>query len=136
MGNLLDEVGARLINQNVGVAGTTASWSVFKGYEPATPAQVITLFETGGFPNQPHEGNLLDLPTFQVRVRGSTYGYAAARAKLAAARTALEGMTAGTFSGRYYCQVTAQSEPISLGQDESHRPRLVMNFTALRSRSS
>jgi hypothetical protein len=133
---LLDEVAARLISQSVGVSGTTAAWTVFKGYEPALPDKVITVFETGGLPNQGHEGNVLDLPTFQVRVRGDAFGYSTARTKIAAARTALEGMTAGTFSGRYYCQVTANSEPISLGQDASHRPELVMNFTALRSRSS
>ena len=133
---LLDEVAARLISQAVGVQGTTASWSVFKGYEPPTPAQAITLFETGGFPNQPHEGQMLDVPTFQVRVRGAntSTGYPAARTKIAAARTALEAMT-GTFSGRYYCQVVAQNEPISLGQDATNRPILVQNFTAHRSRT-
>jgi hypothetical protein len=132
---LLDEIAARLIQQSVGIQGTTASWTVFKDHEPESPDQVFTLFETQGLPNQPHEGNLLDFPRFQVRVRGTSYGYAAARTKLAAARTAIEGMT-GVFSGRYYCQVTADGEPSSLGQDQNHRPRIVMNFTALRSRSS
>lgn len=132
---LLDEVAARLISQSVGVTGTTASWAVYKGHEPELPDKVISIFETGGLPNQPHEGEMLDLPTFQVRVRGDSYGYSTARSKLGAARTALEGMTAGTFSGRYYCQVTANGEPISLGQDGSHRPIVVMNFTALRSRT-
>jgi hypothetical protein len=139
MANLLDEIAARLIQQSVGVQGSTADWCVHKGHEPEAPDAVFTLFETGGLPNQPHDGNLLDLPTFQVRVRGgqTSTGYPAARAKIAAARTALEGMSASTYgvSHRYYCQVTANSEPISLGHDESHRPRLVMNFTALRSRN-
>ena len=53
-------------------------------------------------------------------MRADAYGYSTGRAKLAAARTALEGMTAASFSGRYYCQVVAHSEPISLGQDETH----------------
>lgn len=137
---LLEEVAARLISQGVGVVGTTAPWVVFKGWEPETPDQVLTLYETGGLPNQPRDDALtgaLDQPSFQLRIRGgqTSTGYPAARTKLAAARTALEGMSPGTFSGRYYCQVTANSEPISLGHDESHRPRLVLNFTALRSRS-
>ena len=133
---LLDEIATRLIGQGVGVVGTTASWSVFKGREQPKPDQCITLFETGGNANQPHEGNMLDAPTFQVRIRGgtTTTGYPAARTKMAAARTALEGMT-GTFSGRYYCQVVANSEPNSLGADDNNRPLLVMNFTALRSRT-
>lgn len=121
----------------MGVQGSTASWVVFKGWEPEAPDQIITIFETGGNPNQGHEGNMLDKPTFQVRIRGAqtSTGYVAARTKIAAARTALEGMAAGTFNNRYYCQVVANSEPISLGHDQSHRPRLVMNFTALRSRT-
>jgi len=137
MANLLDEIAARLIGQAVGVTGTTASWVVYKGWEPETPDQVFSLFETGGLANQSHDGDLLDVPTFQIRVRGASTstGYPAARTKIAAARTALEGMTAGTFSGRYYCSVVANSEPLSLGHDASHRPRLVVNFTALRSRA-
>ena len=133
---LLDEIAARLITQGVGVTGTEASWVVFKGREQPKPDQTITLLETGGNPNQPHEGEMLDFPTFQVRVRGatSTTGYPAARTKLAAARTALEGMT-GTFSGRYYCQVTANGEALILGYDENNRPIVVMYFTALRSRT-
>ena len=140
---LLDEMARQLIAQAVGVAGTTASWSVFKGWEPETPDQSISIFETGGRENQPHDDSLygmLDFPTFQVRVRGAgqdfSTGYPAARAKIAAARTALERLSPGTVLGRYYCQVTANGEPISLGHDASHRPRFTLNFTALRSRSS
>jgi len=133
---LLEEIAARLINQGVGVQGSSASWSVFKGWEPEIPDQCISIFETGGLPNQPHEGDLLDRPTFQIRIRGAntSTGYPTVRAKIAAARTALEAMT-GNFSNRYYCQVVAQSEPLSLGHDATHRPRLVINFTALRSRN-
>lgn len=132
---LLDEIAARLVSQSVGVQGSTASWTVYKGREPPTPDQVITVFETGGLPNQGRD-DTLDFPTFQVRVRGigtTSTGYPAARTKLAAARVALESMNAATFSGRYYCTVTAHGEVISLGADESNRPRLVMNFTAMRS---
>jgi len=134
---LLEEIAARLISQGVGIQGSTASWSVFKGWEPEIPDQCISIYETGGNPNQPHDGDLLDVPTFQLRVRGAntSTGYPAARTKIAAARTAIEGMTAGLFSNRYYCQVTANHEALSLGHDATHRPRLVINFTALRSRN-
>lgn len=98
------------------------------------PDRAIGIFETGGFANDGHESALIDRPTFQVRVRGPQGGYSTARAKIAAARTALEvGNT--TLSGRRYVHIVAQSEPASLGSDENGRPELVINFTALRSRT-
>ena len=131
---LLDEIATRLQSQGVGTTASTASWFVAKGFLPPTPDKCIALFETGGLPNDPHEAALVDRPTFQVRVRGDAYGYSTGRAKLGAARTALEvGNT--TLSGRRFIHVVAQGEPVSLGQDENNRPSLVMNFTALRSRT-
>ena len=65
---LLDEMARQLIAQAVGVQGTTAAWSVFKGWEPETPDQTITLYETGGLPNQPRDDTFtgaLDFPSFQ-----------------------------------------------------------------------
>lgn len=132
---LLDEIAARLKTQGVGTTASTASWFVAKGFLPPTPDRVIALFETGGFPNDPHESALIDRPTFQVRVRGNAYGYSTARTKIGAARTALE-VGNSTLSGRRYIHIVAQSEPVSLGQDENNRPSLVVNFTALRSRTS
>jgi len=98
------------------------------------PDRAIGVFETGGFPNDPHESALIDRPTFQVRVRGPKGGYSTARAKIAAARTALE-IGNSTLSGRRYVHIVAQGEPVSLGMDENQRPELVLNFTALRSRT-
>jgi len=131
---LLDEIGTRLTGQGVASTASTASWFLAKGFLPPTPDKVIALFETGGFPNDGHESALIDRPTFQVRVRGDAFGYSTARTKSAAARTALEIGNA-SLSGRYYVHVVAQGEPVSLGQDENNRPSVVMNFTALRSRT-
>jgi len=131
---LLDEISARLIAQGVGVAGSTASWVVKKGWMAPAPDKAIGIFETGGFPNDPHESALIDRPTFQVRVRAPKGGYSTARTKIAAARTALE-VGNSTLSNRRYIQIVAQGEPVSLGMDQNQRPELVMNFTALRSRT-
>lgn len=131
---LLDEVSARLIAQGVGVTGSTANWVVKKGWMAPQPDRAIAVFETGGFPNDPHESALIDRPTFQVRVRGPKGGYSTARTKIGAARTALEvGNT--TLSSWRYIHIVAQGEPVSLGMDQNQRPELVMNFTALRSRT-
>ena len=131
---LLDEISARLIAQGVGVAGSTANWVVKKGWMAPAPDRAIGIFETGGFPNDGHESALIDRPTFQIRVRAPKGGYSTARAKIAAARTALEvGNT--TLSGRRYVHIVAQSEPSFLGYDDNQRPELILNFTALRSRT-
>lgn len=131
---LLDEVSARLIAQSVGVAGSTANWVVKKGWMPPAPDRAIGIFETGGLANDGHESALIDRPTFQVRVRGPKGGYSTARTKIAAARTALE-IGNSTLGGRRYVHIVAQSEPSFMGYDENQRPELVLNFTALRSRT-
>lgn len=131
---LLDEIAARLIAQSVGVSGSTANWAVKKGWWSPSPDRAIAVFETGGKPNDQGQG-LIDRPTFQVRVRGPKGGASTARTKMAAVRTALEGGPL-TLSSRYYVQITADTEPISLGSDTNQRPEYVMNFTALRSRTT
>ena len=131
---LLDEIATRLQGQGVGTTGSTQSWFVAKGFLPPTPDKCIALFETGGFPNDAHESALIDRPTFQVRVRSDAFGYSTGRTKIGAARTALE-IGNSTLSGRRYVHIVAQSEPVSLGVDDNNRPALVMNFTALRSRT-
>ena len=131
---LLDEMSTRLIAQSVGVTGSTANWVVKKAWMPPSPDRAIGIFETGGQPNDRGQG-LIDRPTFQVRVRGPKGGYSTARAKIAAARTALETGPL-TLQGRYYVQIAANGEPIFLGYDENSRPEIVMNFTAHRSRTT
>ena len=133
---LLDEISTYLVSQGVGVAGSTASWTVFKGIEPNTPEKCITLFETGGLENEGHHDTPVDRPTFQVRVRADSYGYSTARVKLGAARTALENIGNITLSSWKYVHVQAIGEAASLGYDENQLPRLVLNFRAIRSRTS
>ena len=54
---LLDEIRSHLIAQGVGVTGSTASWSVTMGQSVDRPAQLLTVFETGGLPDELHESN-------------------------------------------------------------------------------
>ena len=133
---LLDEIGTYLAAQGVATTGSTSNWRIGKGFEPDRPDKCITLFETGGDPNDMHQSGLIDRPTFQVRVRADNYGYSTARVKIEAARTALQAIGGSTLSGRRYINCLAIGEPLSLGYDEQQRPRLVMNFRALRSRTS
>ena len=134
---ILDELATYLQSQGVASTSQTANWAVFKGYEPSSgPHKCLTLFETGGDQNEQHISTPIDRPTFQVRVRSDDFGYSTGRAKMSAARTALELIGNSTLSGRRFVHVVAMSEPISLGVDENSRPRWVMNFRAIRSRTS
>lgn len=133
---LLDEIAAKLIADAVGVVGSTANWVVKKGRLFPSPDRQIVLTETGGLPNEGHKDNPLDRPTFQVRVRGPKGGYSTARTKMEAVRTSLHSVFNTSLSGRYYTHILAQSEPMGLPEDENGRPALVLNFLALRSRTT
>lgn len=135
---ILDEIATYLTGQGVASTGSTASWAIFKGFEPDTPHNCLSIFETGGDPNDQHEATPIDRPTFQLRVRATDHGYSTGRAKIAAARTALEAIGPATTGagGWYYVQVMAMSEPVALGIDENQRPRWVQNYRAIRSRTS
>lgn len=131
---LLDEVATYLIAQGVGSSGST--WGIYKGFLPPSPDKVIGLFETGGFPNDGRGDSSVDRPTFQVMVRGDAFGYSTARSKIGGARVSLETVGNSNMGGRRYLHCVAQQEALFIGPDENSRPRLVMNFTALRSRTS
>ena len=132
---ILDELATYLQGQGVASTSQSASWAVFKGFEPDTPDKCISLFETGGNPNEQNVNTPVDRPTFQLRVRADDYGYSTGRAKIGAARTALELIGNSTLSSWRYVHVVAMSEPVSLGLDENQRPRWVQNYSAIRSRT-
>lgn len=140
---LLGEIANYLVSQGVAVAGSTASWSLGLGYEPASPDAVITVTETGGFPQQEMSTQPLERPTFQVRVRGpinlaGSSAYSQARSKLNQIMTTLEGFgnkKIGTVPW-YYLHIRRQGEPLSLGFDNTNRPTVAVNFAAIRSRTS
>ena len=62
-----------------GVAGGATGWGLMIGRMPASPDQVVGLFETAGRP--PETKYPVRMPNLQVRVRARKGGYADARAK-------------------------------------------------------
>jgi len=64
------------------IAGLTLGDNVFVGAEPDSPADVVTVYDTGGFaPRQTVDGsNFIRRQTIQVRVRNASFaiGYALA----------------------------------------------------------
>lgn len=140
---LLPELANYLLGQGVTAAGSTASWVLAQGYEPADPDAVITLIETGGFPQQELSTFALERPTFQVRVRGpknlaGSSAYNQARTKIGQVLTTLETVMNKRIGNPswYYVHIRRQGEPLSLGFDNTNRPTIAVNFAAIRSRTS
>lgn len=141
---LLAEVANYLVAQGVGPTGSTADYSIGIGYEPPSPDRFIALVETGGLPNEGLSTGTVDRATFQVRVRGPSWGtlaagsYTTARAKIETVRSTLEGVlnkTIGNPAWRYL-HIKSFAPPLDQGRDVNDRPNLTMNFWAYRSRTS
>jgi hypothetical protein len=138
---LVDEIASFLVTQGIATAGSTASWCVAKQYEPASPDRVFTVVETGGFPNEGLSTGTVDRPTFQLRARGPVAGNttpsaSTARVKIETARTALEAQLNTAVGGWQYLHIKANHPAMYLGRDNTMRDTVVINFTALRSRTS
>lgn len=126
-----------------GIIGGATGWTEAAGYLPPDPDQIIAVFETPGLvPEVVKTGSVeqaYDNPGFQVRGRGAEFGYDALRQKMGQVFRTLHGSALGPTTGDpLYVIVTAlQSGPLPLGLDEqSSRPGLVWNFTAMRERES
>lgn len=132
---LADEIGAQLTAAGVAsTAGTstTAAWPLRYELQPS-PSRMVAVIPSGGFQQEPRID--LDRPTFRVIVRGSTDDGLALRTQVTAVNNALN-LTDGTFNGWTYVDVQRQGDALYLGRDENQRPAFMLNFLALRSRSS
>lgn len=129
--SLLDELGARLVAQGVGVLGTT----IFSGSAAILPVgngPYLVLVETGGSgPARTQNDTATQRPTAQISARASTM--AAARTKLKAAYDALggaNGLWNISLSGTMYLSITARQEPTDIGLDGAGRAMVAFNVDA------
>lgn len=88
--------------------------NLFIGSEPPAPDQVVTIYDTGGYPGAANYD--LRRPAAQVRVRSNNYrdGWVLANAVL----NALHGKHEETWNGTRYLQILAASDVLYLGKDE------------------
>lgn len=128
--SILDDIGTHLTTNSV-VGGATG-WTLFKSYQPASPDKTITIYETGGPEPDQTPGTGHDFPTFQVRGRGTEFGYEALRTKM---QEIFNTLNNASVSGYVYI-LALDSGPVSLGYDkDGNRPQLVWNFKAMKIRS-
>ncbi len=125
-----------------GIIGGATGWTRGAAYLPPDPDQIIAVFETTGLvPEVVKTGSTeqsYDNPGFQVRGRGTEFGYEALRIKMGQVYRTLHGSALGPASGDpMYVIVTAvQSGPLPIGLDDESRPGLTWNFIAMRERES
>lgn len=115
----------------------TAAWPVYASSEPDQPDAVITVYDTAGRDQGRlnSDGDALDQPGVQVRVRAGTY--AAGYAKASAVRAAVLGVydrTVAMGDARYLVHaLTRVGQVIALGRDvpsASGRKAFTLNATA------
>ena len=118
-----------LVTDGVGVFGGGGVWSIYIGTEPATPDQVITLYDTGG--TDPNPRLLLDFQTFQVRIRGLTGDYQITYEKAEEVRDSLLALPAQVINTTRYDGVWQVGDIAFIGPTET-RPTFISNWRVIR----
>lgn len=117
----------------IGVVGGSADWAIFVSDEPASPANCITIYDTGGAPLSPDER----LWQHQIQVRVRAIAYAAGYDKMSAIRDWLAATNKGVIvGGSHYVGYWVQSDIASIGKDQQNKHILVCNFRLSREPST
>lgn len=103
--------------------------------EPSSPDQVVTVFDTGGFPPEVLIGTDsrgMEKPTIQIRVRGNKKAYNLTYDLAEDIKDALHTLTNTTINGTKYVAIWLESDILFLGYDENDRPIFTLNFLLYR----
>jgi hypothetical protein len=100
---------------NSQIAGLTTGSNLFVGSEPTTPADVVTVYDTGGYsPDQTLAGNMFGRrPTVQIRIRNAAY--VAGNTQAETIRDTLESVVHQALGSDYYGIFTV-SDIVHLGK--------------------
>ncbi len=118
-----------LAGVGVGVFGSDDQWSINVNAEPESPADAVTLYDTGGGGQDTDE---LDIsrPSLQVRVRGTSYSDVFAKHE--EIKTALvDDSSSATIEGFRVIDILMTSNIATLGRDDQNRHVLVANYQAV-----
>lgn len=120
----IDDIADFLEDNSIGTVGT----DIFVGQQPDSPANCVTVLDTGG--QRPDIDLPTKRPTFQVLVRNTNYANGAA--KLLAIRNLLHNKYNATLvgGGNYFYSINAISEGGHIGQDDIGNDEFSMNFEA------
>lgn len=115
------DVADHLDDLDLGIVGST----IFVAEEPATPNNVITVYDTGGSGDVYQDIELFQ-PTIQVRVRNLSYpvGYSL----IEDIRDSLVLPEAFEINSHHYIGAWLQGDIFSLGKDQNNRYIFTVNF--------
>jgi hypothetical protein len=132
---ILDEIGAFLEAEGVGIIGQTLFLGSMPQDEPGTGSQdaVMAVIEIPGQTRVAmHDLAKYERPYLQIATRGAPYGYPAARLKAQEAWDALDGVANTALSGATYLLIEALQSPYFLRTDDLNRPYLIFNCRCAR----
>ena len=114
------------------ILGLTFATDLFVGFEPDSPDDVVTVFDTTGFsPEQDFDGGVAYFyPSVQVRVRNRSYTEAGRIMNLI--KGILHGKQQETWNGTLYTTIYCTGEPALLVWDSSKRAVWVCTFNLQR----
>lgn len=120
---LLEAIKSHLVF--AGVVNT--GWDCFIGFCPDSQDSVISLHQTGGYPDETHQGETVK-STFQVRVRSGPLDYAGCQEKWWEMFRALHNADLASQGIRL---VLAESSGPLEYYDSKDRPNMTANFVAV-----
>lgn len=123
------ELALYLESQGVGVFGGNTDWSLHVSREPASPDNVITLYDTPGSAPANY-GIQLRQPSIQVRVRAANY--AAGMTKQEEIFSLLNQIQTEEIGGSIYLGVYLTTDFQSIGRDDNDRHLLTANYQVQR----
>lgn len=132
---LLDEIGAYLEAEGIGIIGQTLFLGSMPQDEPGIGSQdaVMALIEIPGQPRiASHDLTKYELPYLQVATRGTPYGYPTARQKAQDAWNTLDGLANTSLSGVTYLLIEALQSPFFLRSDDLNRPMIIFSIRCAR----
>jgi hypothetical protein len=128
-----------MLEYYLGESGTelelNSDFSLFEisvGREPDEPIEMISIFQTVGFPPQLtlNRSEVYESPSVQLRVRAYNYlkGYDQAQV----IKDTLHGRANETWNDSEYTLIQCQNGPHLLDFDKNQRPRFIINFNLQR----
>jgi len=112
--------------------GLVLGQNLFIGFEPDSPANCTTIYDTPGFKPETEleKGRDIYKPSIQVKVRNN--GYVTAGALINQIKDKLHNITNQTVNGSRYIHIQCSQEPFSLGRDVNGKSQWVCNFDLMR----
>ena len=97
--------------------------NVYVGSMPTSPDNSVCIYATGGYPRD-LAGSMIREPTFQIRVRNTSYttGYALCET--------IQGLLHGVNGTSDFLLIEQESDILDVGRDESNRQEWTINFRA------